>query len=256
MPRNKIISDDELRKLITDYFDTHCGGDGNKLKYPAIAKYVAENGYPSYSVQTLRRNQTIRDYIDNIKAAADNKQYSLLVPFEPLDTTEFLNRHRTRDSLVQALMQRDLYYQRVAESAVHFNGQYKALQKQRDKIEDELVASQHQVRELTKKISQQAARLAALSAENEKLRAVITKYVYPGIARYYLEQDGILPPEGSSVVAPEAICQHTITATRDIKDLLSTENIIAQPKDKTLSGSSVIRGLFQQFEEGSNGEEI
>ena len=44
MARPRLIDDETLLELITEFFVNECRSNPNKMKMPSIARYVAENG--------------------------------------------------------------------------------------------------------------------------------------------------------------------------------------------------------------------
>ena len=57
MGRKKIIGDEDLLRLIDEYYETVCVRDGKRLKLPEICTFIRENGYPEYQDYILRRNK-------------------------------------------------------------------------------------------------------------------------------------------------------------------------------------------------------
>jgi len=95
MGRSKIIDDKTLLDLIQKYYIEDCKGNANKLKLPALTEYIINNGYPNYTVTTLRRNEKARQYIDSLKQSTEEKSLAVLSTYKTLDVEAFLNTNKT-----------------------------------------------------------------------------------------------------------------------------------------------------------------
>ena len=249
MGRPKTISDADLIELINEYFYKVCNGNGSKLKLPAIAQYVVEHGYPDYQVTTLRRCKLARDHINALLANSDAAKVSLLVTYETLNVQAFLDSHRTRASLTQALTARDDYYCKIAETASELNSKYKNLSDENDALKFKLQELQEQIDCLKSDIQSANENCRTLQAEGKKLRKIINKYVYEGVSRIILEQEGIIPYT-DSVVSSDAVDAFMISPATDIIDFASIQHQeIVEDKtvSKTCSESDVITQMLDPF---------
>ena len=125
MGRNKAIEDSVLIELIKEYWGKSCCGDQRKLKLTAITRYINENGYPDYAVESLRRNVNARAYIDVLARDSRDTEQRVVAAYKTIDIDVFLNTHKTRASLKQALTELDGYYRLVSEAAASVEKRYR-----------------------------------------------------------------------------------------------------------------------------------
>lgn len=237
MGRKKTVADQTLLSLIQRYYVEICNGNPRKLKLPAIAEYVANNGYPQYRVESLRRNKNARTYIESLKQTDSEKSIKLQAAYKTLDIDSFLECNRTTAALKNALASLDRYYWEIAESATEIGKRYQNLMKQFEETQEELKQTKEEIAALqeTKKALQQRVRDLELSRET--LRHIVGDYVYPDIANELLAEDGDLM-NGNTIVDRERL-----------NALLITGETTVSKGAEVRSGSTVIRNIIDSFEE-------
>lgn len=220
MSRPKTAPDSEVISLINDYFYTECHGDGAKLKLPELAHYIAAHGYSDYRVTTLRRNRLAREHIDSLKNNCEATKLSFLMAYETLNIPVFLASHTSRASLIQALSARDDYYRQVAETAVELTSKYKELSDETKDLKTCVANMKAESEVLQHELQSSRDETRALQSENKRLRDILGKYVYEGIARVILEKEGIIP-NIESVVSSVAVEKNVVTASTNIIEFAS-----------------------------------
>ena len=137
MGRKRTIDDAKLLILIDEFFRTECMQGSKKIKLPRLTEYIQKNGFPSFRVETLRRNKIARERIDELNQKVSSP--SDLVPvYKSLDIDAFLSNNQTQASLKSALTSLDTYYRGIFEYAVEIDKKYKDAQKRILSLESEV----------------------------------------------------------------------------------------------------------------------
>ena len=230
MGRKRTIDDAKLLILIDEFFRTECMQGSKKIKLPRLTEYVQKNGFPSFRVETLRRNKVARDHIDEL-----NKQISTpsdLIPvYKSLDVDAFLINNQSHSSLRAALSSLDTYYRKLFEYAVEIDKKYKDAQKRILSLESEVALLKDQEGPLKK-------RVFMAEAEQKRLKGIVNDYVYPNIANALLAKDGELVHTKTGIDS-EKLSARTITSNTKIN----------RSEKKTVS-NTVVLPLFDNFEGG------
>jgi len=222
MGRKAKIDDAVLLNLLDQFFIGVCNKDISMLKIPAFAEFVRKNGYAEVQDYLIRRNTAVRERMEELKADADTAYQNRAVVFRNLDVDAFLAKHTSPAALKKALIERDNYYQQLAESAAYciekyneqkpsfdnISEQNKILQAENSRLQEELRNSQDEV---------------------IKLRRFIDTYVNPEIANELLKQDGLLK---------------TTTGIIDTDNM--NTNILHADSDVTPK-NNIIRSLFERI---------
>ena len=243
MPRTKVIDDDMLFRLIDRFLQTECRNDPRKLKLPKITEYVKRSGYPTYAVESLRRNKAAREYIDSLKAMPEDKALIQITSYKTLDVNQFLLVNTTTAKLKQALTELDFSYKCIVDSAKDICSRMDDISRRNTTIETEANELKLQNSELMGTITALKKELQDLKHMNATLRSIINDYVYPDIANELLAKSGILK-NVKGCVDSEKLEAKIITGSTPI----STEES-KKEKYKTKSGSNIITGLFDSFAE-------
>lgn len=230
MGRKRTIDDAKLLILIDEFFRTECMQGSKKIKLPRLTEYVQKNGFPSFRVETLRRNKVARDRIDEL-----NKQFPIpsdLIPvYKSLDVDAFLINNQSHSSLRAALSSLDTYYRKLFEYAVEIDKKYKDAQKRILSLESEVALLKDQEGPLKK-------RVFMAEAEQKRLKGIVNDYVYPNIANALLAKDGDLV-HAETGIDSEKLSARTITSNTKIN----------RSEKKTVS-NTVVLSLFDNFEGG------
>lgn len=222
MGRKAKIDDTTLLNLLDQFFIGVCNKDTSMLKIPAFAEYVRKNGYAEVQDYLIRRNTAVRECMEELKADADTAYQNRAVVFRNLDVDAFLAKHTSPATLKKALIERDNYYEQLAESAAYCIGKYneqkpsfdtiseqnKILQAENSRLQEELRHSQEDV---------------------IKLRRFIDTYVNPEIANELLKQDGLLK------------------TTTGIVDTTSMDANILHADSEITPKNNIIRNLFERI---------
>ena len=230
MARRQIINTDVLLTLIDRFVFEKCEGDVKQLKIPLLGDFVRENGYEVQDY-LIRRNQAARDHIMSLIKTDINEDIHRVASFRNMDFDSFFRKNRTKDKIIVGLNERDSYYRDIALSA---NRAYEEYEKEKNgnqtlKIKiDELSDQYFKAKD---DLEQSVLEAQKLILENNKLREIVKKYVYPEIANELLRDQGLIK-NTSAIVNPTILKQEIVTADKEADDI------------KT----NIIRVLFDRFE--------
>lgn len=236
MGRKRTIDDAKLLILIDDFFRTECMQGSKKIKLPRLTEYIQKNGFPSFRVETLRRNKIARERIDELNQKVSSP--SDLVPvYKSLDIDAFLSNNQTQASLKSALTSLDTYYQGIFEHAENVRERNTTLENLNERNLELLKNQSEEICCLTQQNKVLKKKVSAAEAEQKRLRDIVNDYLYPDIANALLAEDGDLIHAETNVV-PEKLSAKTITS----------ETIIEFPKKISGSNAGIVK-LFDIFEE-------
>lgn len=229
MGRKAILSDDKMVELLEQFFIEKCEKNPSMIKIPAFAEYIRNSGYPDVKDYIVRRNEAVRERIEQLKESTEEEIIKSAVVFRNMDIDEFLAHKTSPATLKKALMERDEYYRHLSISANYCIKENKileqkviSLEKENERITVEKETAEKEL-ELCKKQVQE------LKDIQNKLRSFIDTYVYPEIANELLKQDGLIK-ETAGIVSTDVIENKLIDAGTDVK-----------PKNH------IIRGLFDNI---------
>lgn len=237
MGRNKAIEDSVLIELIKEYWGKNCCGDQRKLKLTAITRYINENGYPDYAVESLRRNENARAYIDVLARDSRDTAQRVVAAYKTIDIDVFLDTHKTRASLKQALTELDGYYSLVSEAAAAVEKRYRNLEKEYAALLQEVKNLSDENLRLSQLEEPMKAEIKSLKEEKRALQSVVNDYVYPDIANELLVRMGVLTNVDS------------VIKVSGLDEMLITGDTVLDKNDKPVFGSNVIEGLFKILED-------
>ena len=237
MGRKKTIDDATLIDLIHSYYIYEANSNPSELKLPKIAKYINRSGYKEYAVESLRRNQKARDYIDSLKRQTLEVALNTLVSYKTLDVDNFLLKHPTRSSIVQALTNLDAYYKSIADSALELNKKSKAILENYEKLAAAYQKAVQDNDKLSQSLKESEKSITRLESEKKALKSIISSYIYPEVANALLEKANILPDGyASNIIDTDNLENPIITGDTNIKSNVALG-----------SDSKVIQGLFDKF---------
>lgn len=212
MPRKKTIDDKELIALINEFLSGPCNGDARKLKFPAIAEYVRQHGYPDFEVTTLRRTPAARNHIESLQSSDEAVKVANLVSYRSIDIPALLEANPTRPSLIKALTDIDMYYKTAADTAAMIIAKDSEKTEKIAELEDDLRLKTDAIAKLENTVAALKSELREKTVECNGLRDYIKDYVYPEIASELLVRDGLFKPKESAVIVPDALDRSIIQA--------------------------------------------
>ena len=222
MARPKMIEDAELIKLIKQFYENECNGNIKKLNYEAVSNYVRNHGYPEYQATMLRRNNAVREYLDNLKNAANDTNIQTVIAYKTLDVDAFLDTNKSRDSLRSALIALDNHYRTMYDSASVIIKNNNRQAEQHGQATESLNLAQNQIKEMESTISALKDEIKDLRAKNKTLQDIVDTYVYPNIANELLSRESVIYQE-QSIIDSQKLDGKIIDATTKIK---RTDNVI------------------------------
>lgn len=231
MGRKKIIGDEDLLRLIDEYYETVCVRDGKRLKLPEICTFIRENGYPEYQDYILRRNKPAVAHIEALRSSGEEMGASFLSAYKTLDVESFLARNSGRKALTKALTELDRYYEAVSSRAVEVFQKNKKLEEKNSENMAELKKLNSRIADLENQIADQSEKLKNIKQENAAYKKVVDAYIYPEIANELLKKSGFLQ-NTQGIIKEEALESEIIHSDTVVK-----------------SKSNVIQGLFDSLQE-------
>ena len=224
MARPKTVDDETLISLIDHYFCEVCADSGRPIKLPELALYIAQHGYPDYKVTTLRRNDLARKHIENLQNNSKTAKLATLAAFQTLDINAFLDKHTTRSSLVEALSSRDQYYKSIAENAVQFNTERRAVIEENTALKEQRDTALQDLNRIRAELANAKKEIKAMKKTATDLQSVIEHYVCSDIAKTILVKEGIIP-FSASIVSGDVINENMLSASTNVHELGERNNI-------------------------------
>lgn len=231
MGRKKIIGDEDLLRLIDEYYETVCVRDGKRLKLPEICTFIRKNGYPEYQDYILRRNKPAVAHIEALRLSGEEMGVGFLSAYKTLDVESFLARNSGRKALTKALTELDRYYETVSSRAVEIFQKNKKLEGKNSETMAELKKLSSRIADLENQIADQSEKLRNMKQENAAYKKVVDTYIYPEIANELLKKSGFLQ-NTKGIIKEEALESEIIHSDTVVK-----------------SKSNVIQGLFDSLQE-------
>lgn len=215
MGRKAKIEDTTLLNLLDQFFIGECNKDISKLKIPAFAEFVRQNGHEDIQDYLIRRNGAVRERIEQLKTDVDSAYQNCVVVFRNLDVDLFLSKNTSPAALKRALTERDNYYQQLAESAAYCIGKYNELKEQVAKLTTERETLYVENISYVAENKEMKTKLRKNHVEIQKLRTFIDTYINPEIANELLKQEGLLKTS-AGIVSEEAIVENIVQSDSDI----------------------------------------
>lgn len=215
MGRKAKIEDTTLLNLLDQFFIGECNKDISKLKIPAFAEFVRQNGHEDIQDYLIRRNGAVRERIEQLKTDVDSAYQNCVVVFRNLDVDLFLSKNTSPAALKRALTERDNYYQQLAESAAYCIGKYNELKEQVAKLTTERETLHFENISYVAENKEMKTKLRKNHVEIQKLRTFIDTYINPEIANELLKQEGLLKIS-AGIVSEEAIVENIVQSDSDI----------------------------------------
>lgn len=231
MGRKKIIGDEDLLRLIDEYYETVCVRDGKRLKLPEICTFIRGNGYPEYQDYILRRNKPAVAHIEALRSSGDEMGASFLSAYKTLDVESFLTRNSGRKALTKALTELDRYYEAVSSRAVEVFQKNKKLEGKNSENMAELKKLSSRIADLENQIADQSEKLRDMKQENAAYKKVVDTYIYPEIANELLKKSGFL--QNTQGIIKEEVLE---------SEIIHSDTVVK-------SKSNVIQGLFDSIQE-------
>lgn len=228
MGRKAKITDAALLNLLNQFFIEICKKDVSLLKIPAFAEFVRKNGYEDVQDYVVRRNNSVRERIEELKNNADETYQKCAVVFRNLDIDSFLAKNTSPASLKKALIERDYYYQQLSESAGYCIKKYDEQDAKIKSLMAEIDMLKSENTSLSEEGKLYKAKIRSLLEEVQKLRAFIDTYINPEIANELLKQGGLLK-NTSGIVSSDAVVEHLVNADTEI---VPQNNVIRSLFDK------------------------
>ena len=246
MARPKCLEDSKAIELIKQYFNNECDGDAKKLSTTNIVVYINQHGYPKYNAAILRRSPNVTAYIDELKNTAENDDYVTTVSYQTLDAISFVERNRSRDSLIKAITERDTYYKTISDSAARSFERYNSVV---SKYEDEVIKRKNLELKTSKDeelLKEYRASIRELKKELKTYKTLVDTYVYPEMANELLAREGAIKLT-KNIVDPEAVNASVISTGTNIRKLHVYDDDVddgIEEKPAATPESNIISNLF------------
>ena len=213
--KHKTIKDEVLLKLLDDFFYKECDGEPKRFKLPAVAKYINELGY-DYSYQALRKNPVAVNYSRSLREEYVDEDKVILSSYKTIDVEEFLRSNNTRSKLINAITSLDMYYEKVASSALKIKDECVLLSKELKSEKNKRNELAQENKDLKDEIKALRASIAAEQETTKVLRNYIDTTINEGCAQRVLKEAGY-PIDFDDCEYDGA---NLITADTDIVELL------------------------------------
>ena len=214
MPRKKIITDDELKKMIINY---HMINPNIKIQISALTKYIQNNGYPLLKAYIIRRNNVATNLIKQLNDENNEEQIQLIATWKPLDINYFIQHNNNLCSLKNALSVRDQYYGKVCVAAGK-------IFKENNNLKNKINAQSKKIERLQQKIDEMEQKEETKISNDskillQKMKKILDDYLYPDIANEILKKEGLdelctqfVNPDNvrENTIQPETNIQHSI----------------------------------------------
>lgn len=230
MARRRLITDEELLKMLKNYIANFCDGRSATVKIPEFGNYLRDNGYPKVQDYLIRRNTMIRKYLIDQRKVESNSNRYILATYRTLDVDLFLETNCSISSMKRALSELNVYYRSICEAATALNNESHTSIEKMEEYRTELTNIEKENLELSMRNKELKSLNKNLQSLNKEYKTIIESYVYPEIANELLKEDGLIN-ETQQIINSEILSETIITAQTPIK-----------------SDSKIIQGLFKELE--------
>ena len=226
MARPKLIDDNKAIDLIKKYFNEECNGEIRKLKTTDIVMYINRHGYPAYNAVALRRSPVLMKYIEDLKNTINDDSYVTAVSYQTIDAAYLLDKHRTRDSLIKVITERDSYYKTIADAAAQSFERYNALSKKYDEKKSKVRELETELSIKDEELINAKESIRQLKKELKAYKDIVDTYVYPEIANELLVREGAIR-KTREILDPDAVLKNIISTETNIrKGMITESNVI------------------------------
>ena len=201
MGRPRKTDDNELVKIVEEFFSTEAAGNPARLKFSLLEKYAASRNV-DVKAYDFRRSQAVKEKIVEIKELSENENGLGIIygdSYKSLDIVNLLANRRDLNDLMRVLGDIDNYWKRVFESSSHISKANKKLLSENAGLRCRVVELENQVNKINTDQSESRSDYKNLVKENRYLRSVIKKYLYPALANEILVQEQVLSNPDTSV---------------------------------------------------------
>lgn len=228
MARKTKIDTDTLLSLVGQFYAEKCDNDASKLKIPAIGEYIRSLGY-DVADYLIRRNQSVKEYISNLKDNSENFYISSVSVYRDIDIRAFLEKNNTPDKLMKAIKERENYYRELTNSAAYSFQENKKMKLKISDMEKRIRELESACENYQVKLKEISTKYKDLQEENKSFRDIVDTYVYPEIANELLKKQGLLK-NTAEMVSMDKIEETIISSDTDVQNIKS----------------NVIKGLFNK----------
>ena len=182
MARRRLITDEELLEHLNNYIVNFCDGRSDTVKIPEFGTYLRKNGFPKVQDYLIRRNITIRKYLNDERERGTISNRHTLSTYRTLDVDLFIK------------------------TAIEKMEEYKTKLTKLEKENLEISVDNKKLKSLNK----------SLTSLIKSYKTIIETYVYPEIANELLMED-MLINETQKIINSEILSEKIITAQTPIK---------------------------------------
>lgn len=211
MGRKRKIETDEMLSFVDQYRMEY---PDEKITPPKLGRYIRNQGrdIPDH---LIRRDGLVTRYIEEKNQGSINIALQTVSSYKTIDVDCFLDKNRTQSRLKKALMERDRYYNNVAQSAAKIFKQYKS-------VVEELESEKQKTARLEMLYSdlQQKKQKKSEATTNKTIHAlskIIKTHIYPEIANELLRKAGLIDFSGDRVF-PDSVLEETVDVQTDVID--------------------------------------
>ncbi|MEW3561421.1 hypothetical protein AB1I98_18565, partial [Enterococcus avium] len=121
MARRRLITDEELLEHLNNYIVNFCDGRSDTVKIPEFGTYLRKNGFPKVQDYLIRRNITIRKYLNDERERGTISNRHTLSTYRTLDVDLFIKTNCSNSSMKRALSELNIYHRSICEAATILN---------------------------------------------------------------------------------------------------------------------------------------
>lgn len=203
MGRHKKNDSGVLVGIVNDFYTDAAGGNPEKLKYSALARFAQARGIQA-DWYDFRRDSAVLRRIQELREQSSMENDAAIVPaYKSLDIEELLRSSRTSEELKRKLYELDCYWKKIYEHAARVTTQNFEMSLEKDAYDEKIRRLESEKEQLALSAASSSAQIKRLREETAYLRKALREYLYPSVANKLLREYN-LPAEGSGSVRPEA----------------------------------------------------
>jgi hypothetical protein len=207
MARPRKYDSQRIIELTEDYFVNTANGDPSMLKFSLIEQFLNDNGM-NVKAYNLRRDEELVRKIDELRDSDQIRLDSIKgAAYKNLDIDGLIRKSYDLNALRKALSELDAYWKSVYEKADAVAAENRKLISERSRLIKENKELSESMLVMEKTIRDQDADTKLMKRENNYLRGMIKKYIYPAVANVMLGRMNLPQNEDAGAVDIDAVSE-------------------------------------------------
>lgn len=210
--RPKKVDNKTLIKLADRYFYEELSESGRRLTAAGFARYCRANGH-NIADNTITQNKELMAHIDSLRKTREGYMDANIRPivYTPVDSDAMIQSNRDPQMLKQAIIARDQYYKEISDSAAIYLNKAVEAEKKCLSLSNELNSLKNKYASQAQNIFDLKEKIKDLEVNYKACKAVIDKYIDPGIATILLKKMGAVSSQTTTVVNEEVVDKNIVT---------------------------------------------